>query len=235
MRIIRFFLFIFSLILILVLTIGLMILLSHLQSKIFLPEDYILWVFKYPVSAFIFVFEFYFIVIVFALMLPKRIPIISGIKDFIKEHKKWIYPTFTLANLVLIYALIFNVSVITDTKIKDYSFFSPQGKVYYYSDIVSINTGVYGDRLYLPFPFAHPKGEFYYVITLNDGTKIDLNDTVGGTKKNQDRFKVFEEIDDALVNMGTKKIVNKENFELAKKDLAKIYTDRIKNILNNVK
>lgn len=42
------------------------------------------------------------------------------------------------------------------------------------------------------FSEADKGGQFYYVITLKDGTKIDLNGDAGGTRNNQEMNEVFE-------------------------------------------
>lgn len=199
-------------------------LLNLIQEKLFLSQDYIMWVFKYPVSRFIFIFELYFACVLF-----KNLR--SNVFNYAKSHKKWAYPIFLLGNFLLIYALIYNVTVITSNKIINYTFFSPRGTVYNYSDIVRIDTGVYGKWRFLPF---NNKGQFYYVLTLKDGTTIDLNGDAGGTS-NRDIYEVFEEMDKTLVDRGIKKTATMANFQLFAKNLDKIYTDRIKRILTNVK
>lgn len=213
------------LILAVVLFIGVLFLLSLIQGKVFLPREYILWTFNYPVSRLIFIFELY--LVVFLVFKGCLLAFLS----FAKRNKKWFYPTFALANLVLIYALLFNVSVITKNSIVDHTFLIPQGKVYRYSDIASIDTGVYGRKLSLPF--THSTGEFYYTLTLKDGVTVNLNDSVGGTKNDQDVYEVFEELDDTFVNMGIKKTASMDNLELLEKHLDKKYSDRIKNVLTN--
>ena len=199
-------------------------LLNFIQEKLFLSQDYIMWVSKYPISRLIFIFEFYLVFLLFKNLW-------SNVFIFVKRHKRWVYLTFLLINLVLLYALISNVSVITKNKVIDYTFFSPKGKVYNYSDIVKIDTGVYGKWRLIPF---NNKGQFYYVLTLKDGTTIDLNGDAGGTN-NRDIYEVFEDIDKNLVDRGIKKTASMANFELFKKNLDQIYVDRIKRILTNRK
>ncbi|WP_461392018.1 hypothetical protein [Desulfosporosinus fructosivorans] len=71
------------------------------------------------------------------------------------------------------------------------------------------------------------------MITLKDGTSIDLND-VGGTQNNmKDVYEVFEDIDRTLVNMRINKTSKIETFEYFDKSIAEIYADKIKNVLNN--
>mgnify|MGYP001106955615 CR=1 FL=1 len=85
------------------------------------------------------------------------------------------------------------------------------------------------------YPFVDKSGEFYYILTFKDGTRIDLNGEAGGTSNNREMNEAFEDIDKSFVNMGTKKTASTENFELLEKSLAKIYSDKIKNILTNVR
>lgn len=50
-----------SLIGILILTIALMALISDIQVKLFLPKEYIMWIFKSPADKLVFIYEFYII------------------------------------------------------------------------------------------------------------------------------------------------------------------------------
>jgi len=137
----------------------------------------------------------------------------------------------------MLYTILYNVTVITSNKIIDYSFLSPQGKEYSYSDIVKIDAGVYGKKrhLLLVRMFSHSStGEFYYIIELNDGTKIYLTE-MGGAKNDADPRFIIEKLDSQFVNMGIPKVSSMDNFEYCTKNLDKIYTDKIRNILLNNK
>ena len=120
MKIIRFFAYalysLLRIVLVFVLTIALFAFLSFIQEKLFLPEDYIICVVKSPASWLPLLFELYFIILFF-----RRTELLS----FVKKHKKLFYPCFIVLNLILIYAFLFNVTVITSNKIIDYTFFSP--------------------------------------------------------------------------------------------------------------
>lgn len=149
-----------------------------------------------------------------------------------KKYRKLVIAAFFTFNVVLIYTIISAVAVITHDKIIDYSFLSPQGREYSLVEIVKINTGVYGKGR--PSLFKHSKGDFFYIIELNDGTKIDLTQ-VGGVKNDEDERFVIEKLDIQFVNMGIPKESSMKNFEYSKKGLAKVYTDKIRNILENMK
>ncbi|MBU3133988.1 hypothetical protein KPL40_16280 [Clostridium gasigenes] len=230
------FIWILSLIFIIIFSIVFFILLSFVQSKLFLPEDYILWIFKFPISRLIFIYELY-IIIALLYFVNKNYRellfiLINFSKDFIKNYKTAIIFTFVIFNIILTYAILFNVTVITNNKIIDYTFLSPTGKEYEYNDIVKIDTGVYGKKLYLPF--THSKGDFYYIIELKDGTKIDLNE-VGSTANDIDYRFILENLDKEYVNMDIPKVSSMDNFEYCTEHLDKIYTDKIRNILLNTK
>ena len=227
---------ILSLIFILIFFIGFCILLSFVQSKLFLPQDYILWIFKFPISRLVFIYELYIIIGLLYFVNKSYIEsvfiLINFSKDFVKNHKKSIIFTFVIFNIILTYAILFNVTVITNNKIIDHTFLSPTGKEYEYNDIVKIDTGVYGKKLHLPF--THSKGDFYYIIELNDGTKIDLTE-VGSSNSDIDYRFILENLDKEYVNMGIPKVSSMDNFEYCTEHLDKIYTDKIRNILLNIK
>ncbi|WP_312476577.1 hypothetical protein [Neobacillus sp.] len=81
---------------------------------------------------------------------------------------------------------------------------------------------------------GHSKGDFYYIIELNDRTKIDLSaQEYGGFKNDEDPRFILERLDNQLVKMGIPKKASMKNFEYTTKNLAKTYTDKIRNILEN--
>lgn len=221
---------------IIILTIGVFILLSVLQSKLFLPEEYVMWIFKSPFSNLIFIYEIY-IIFGFAYIFNKHLRwfiknILEAKNVFFKRYKIALLSIFITLNILMIYTILFNVTVITNSKIINYTFLSPQGKEYSYKDIVKIETGIYGKKQ--SFPYMRSKGEFYYIIHLNDGTKIDLAED-GGTKNADDPRFIIEKLDMQYVNMGIYKQWSLDNFVFCTKHLDKIYTDKIRQIIENTK
>ena len=99
---------------------------------------------------------------------------------------------------------------------------------------MKINTGVHGKKkLYLPSLFAHySNSDFFYIIELDDGSKIDLTE-VGGVKNDEHPYFVIEELDIQFVNMDIPKVSSMENFIYSTEHLDKVYTDKIRNILEN--
>ncbi len=229
-------LWLFFIIAIFILTISFFALISAIQRKMFLHEEYILWIFKSPFSSLIFIYELYF-VLGFSYIFSKDLrwiikEVVNSKNGFIKRHKIIFISVFTVLNIVLIYTILFNVTVIGSNKIINYTFLSPSGKEYTYKDIVKIEAGIYGKKQ--SFPSIQSKGDFYYIIQLNDGVRIDLNNEVGGTKDNGDPRFVLEKLDKEYVDMGIPKVASMKNFEYTTKNLDKIYSDKIKNILENI-
>lgn len=226
------------LIFILILTIGSMVLIEKLQEVLFLPEAYIMWVFKYPFSYLVFIYECYIILGIFYAFNKYFRWGIHEKYNSLKRHKKTIGITFVALNILMLYTILFNVTVITNDKIIDYRFLAPKGKTYGYSDIIKINTGIYGRKINLPFSH-YTRGDFYYIIQLKDGAKIDLMDFPGvSTEDNTDAYDprfIIARLDSRLVYMGIPKVSSMEYFEYSTKELDKLYTDKIREILLNTK
>jgi len=126
--------------------------------------------------------------------------------------------------------MITNVSVISSDKIVTHSFFYSQGVEYSYSDIKFIHTGTYNRSI----PFIRFKGDFYYIVELNSGKKINL-DTVGGIKNDEDSWLTIMELDEAFMEFDVTKNVDAKYFDKYHQNLDKIYRDRINNVFENVK
>jgi hypothetical protein len=218
---------IFSLIAIVLLTVGIYILIVALQEKLFVPQEYIMWVFKYPANRLVFIYVLYFFggfLIIFFKDFRETL------KNSLFNKRRLILSTFIIMNIILFYTIIFNVTVITNKKIIDYSFLSPEGREYSYNDVVKVNTGVYGKKSYLPY--KHSKGDFFYIIELDDGSKIDLTE-LGEVKNDEHPYFIIEKLDIQFVDMGIPKVTSMENFEYSAEHLDHIYSDKIRNILEN--
>ncbi|MDE5415082.1 hypothetical protein [Alkalihalobacterium chitinilyticum] len=230
-----FVLYTLAIILIVILTIAIYLIIVALQGMLFVPEDYMMWIFKYPASRFVLVYEILLIISFFYLLnrrtkkLAHKEPFPAQ-KAWRQRNKKRIYIIFIMINIVLFYMILTSVTVITNTKIIDYSYLAPQGKEYSYQDIAQIHTGVFGDQFYLPF--THSKGQFYYIIELKDGSKIDLTE-VGGVKDNEHEYFMIAELDSQLVNLNIPKVASMDNFHYSTDHLDQKYTDQIRKIIKN--
>jgi hypothetical protein len=221
------------LVVVVVLSIALFMVVQVIQNALFVPEDYIMWVFKAPYSMLVLVYELY---IVYGLLYffnkDSRATAIflTNLKDgFIRRHKTPLLIAFGVFNIILAYTVLFNVTIITQDKIINYAFTSPTGHEYAYDDISEIETGVHGSR-----GIAHSKGDFYYKITLGNKMMVDLVD-MGGSKKDEHPYFIIEKLDIEFVDAGIPKLSNSDNVELSTKILDKTYADKIKSILENKK
>lgn len=224
-----------------ILILGSLSLILAIQSKLFLPHEYIMSVFKYPISNLLFVYimlGFYYITDKLFHILNKDSKKNSNSKRFFpNNNKKPFLTTFVILNIVLIYAILVNVTVITNNKIIDHTFLSPQGIEYGFNDIIKIDTGVYGKTKHSVFPH-YSKGDFYYIIQLNNGTKINLIDEFPVTNFDDPAYHLYssiEKLDTQYINMVIPKISSMDNFKYCTQNLDKIYTQKIQNILLNVK
>ncbi|RDY24870.1 hypothetical protein CHF27_001335 [Romboutsia maritimum] len=198
---------------------GVYIIILKLQEFIFVPKDYFMWTINSPQNKVIFILEFIWIIFIMykASMYKEK----KKSSDFYKKNQKiWKKhrKSFILVNIVLLYAVITNVSVIDYSKIKTYSIFHPLGKEYSIEDIKSINTGVYGSRI----PYIRDKGQFYYKIKFNDDSTIDINNYLGGTKEEMETYLEIEKLDKYFISKGLSKTSSMKNIE---------YVDRFKRIL----
>ncbi|WP_413303502.1 hypothetical protein AA0X95_26225 [Bacillus sp. 1P10SD] len=230
-KILAFILRVLGFIAIILLSIGIFVLIAFMQEALFVPKEYIIWIFRSPYSGLIFIFEVYLFVGYFYLF-NKEFRDAWRYGKFFRQYRKIILTAVAAFTIVLLYTFITPVTVVKADKIVNYSFLTPQGKEYSYKDIVKIQTGVYGKGR--SSVFGHSKGDFFYIIELNDGTRIDLAE-VGGTPKDEDERFIIEKLDIRLVSMNIPKEASMKNFEYTKKSLAKIYTDKIRNILENTK
>ena len=208
---------------IIIFTIFVFVLFNLLQAELCVPRIYLMWIFKEPASHLVIIYEIYAFIAFFYITNRDMKEIISR---FIKWNKRFMITIFVILNIGLFYYILTAVTVITNNKIINYSITTPFGKEFSYSDIVKINTGVYGT--------GRTKGDFYYIIELKDGSKIDITQ-LGGAKNNEDERFIIERLDKKWVNMGIPKTASMDNFNYAKKELAKIYTDKIQNIIKNTK
>ncbi|MGD6781434.1 MULTISPECIES: hypothetical protein [Bacillaceae] len=212
-------------ILVLILSFFIFLLIGYLQYTLFVPNDYVLWVFKYPYSRFIIVIVFYLFLVFFYFFFKKNRGKVSATKK-----RKNIWTAFIILNIIGFYIIFTSVTVVTEEKIIDHSFLHPQGEEYDFKDIVKIEAGVRGNRYY--FPFTHNRGDFYYKIQLMNGKIIDLNDEASGYDEENDHPTfVLNKLDARLVDMGITKESSMDNFHYTTESLDRMYTDQIKNIL----
>lgn len=209
-----------SILVIIVFSIAIFAFIQWLQAELFVPKNYLMWVVKPPASRLVFIYEIY---LFFAYFYLFRKDFREAFLSFFKRNGNLFLVIFPIVNVVLIYAILANVTVLTKSRIFDYSFFTPNGTQYQYNDIVKVNTGLYGQRTF----FGHSKGDFFYIIELKDGKKVDLAKEIGAVKHDIDERFMLDKIDKTLVKMGIPKKSSLANFKYATKSLDKIYTDKM--------
>lgn len=234
-RLLSIILFILSIIAAVILTIGIFILIVKIQNKLFVPEDYLMWTFNYPNSSFIFIYELYLFFGLFYIFhkgfregIRNKLP--SSEEGFFKRNKKLIYTLFIASNIVLFYTIVSAVTVVTNDKIIDYSYLNPLGHEYEFKDIAQISSGVHGKKSYIPSTYS--KGDFFYNIKLESGKEVDLTE-VGEVNNGEHEIFIIEELDRKLVDMGIPKVSSTKNFGYTTESLDEIYTDKIRDILEN--
>lgn len=226
--------FILGIVASLALTFGLAIIISMIQTALFAKGDYVLMSAQNFSTRIIFIFEVFFIYMFFYFKYRKAVKeLITEMKwTFYIKYKSKIITIISIVFILLIYCMIISVGVFYNDKVIYHSFFKPQGKVYYYSDIKEIDTGFTRKNV----PFIQHRGEFYYNIILKDDTKI--NAAFSGaisTKDDKDIYLTLKELDQIFVKTGAQKTVDSEYFSVGVKNLDKLYSNRIRSILLNMR
>lgn len=196
------------------------IVLSFIQQLLFVPKSYLICTFDSPEKYLVFVLLL--IVDVFVYLLWRRL----FDKDSRPNRFKKKYWSIVAVFIVLtLYMQITSISVFTDKEIIRHSFYHPFAEEYTYKDIVSVDTGAYGDYI----PHIRQKGDFYYIIRFKDGTTINLMDI--GDESSDDTYSQVEHIDKIVMSYGAKKVSSENNIQFS--NLDKIYIDRFKRIIEN--
>ena len=208
-----------------VFSILIMIGIQFLQQKIFVPNSYLLFQFKAPYSYFFLFFEIELIVYLLNHFFKSRyrkeaFPLETSVFHFMQKHKI----VFALLNLIIFYMCLTNITVITEEKMIDYSFYNPRGTVYQFSDIEKIETGFKGSTLKF---FKRHQGDFYYTISF-DNKKVDLYQSVS---EYEDTYYELELLDEILMDKGIPKDSSTDNIQY--NDLAKRYVNRFERIIKN--
>ena len=199
---------------------------AKLQEVIFVPKDYLMFMFKPPYSYMIFLFEFEII----AILVSKIYKKVNNIEwewafeliGFIKKNKI----TAIVINIVLLYVCVTGITVVTEDKIVDYSFYNPRGTVYYYEDISKVKAGFKG-KLFNIFP--KNAGDFYYKVTFKDEKEVNFYQAQSAFKDSYLELEIFDEL---IMNEGkAEKESSKENYEFCTFDQR--YIDRFLRIVDN--
>lgn len=220
--------FILGLILTLILSIGTYMFIVYIQKIIFVPNNYLMYIDKYPYSYIFLFFEIEILAMVIAL-LYKNIENAEWewgyyLYNIMKKHVKKII----VLNLVILYVGITGIAVVTQDKIVDYSFYNPFGTEYTYDDITKISTGFAGnENKWYKKRFSKEPGEFYYKVTLNDGKELDFYQAYSEYEDTYLELEVFNKL--IMDNKKVEKISSNKNYKLC--ELDKRYVDRFLRII----
>lgn len=212
-----------GIIFIFIITIFIFMGITSIQQMIFVPKNYLMFQFKEPYSYIVFFFEIEVLVI-----------FIAKIYKYVKNVEwKWAHEVLSFAkrkfklviilNIILLYLCITGITVVTKTKIIDYSFYNPIGKTYSYYDISSVKAGFYGKS-------RRKTGEFYYIVTLKGDKKIDFYQSNSDLTDTYLELEIFDKL--IMNTHKIKKESSRKNYELC--DLDKKYVDRFLRIVENI-
>lgn len=132
--------------------------------------------------------------------------------------------------IVIFYACITSVNVVTKNQIICVSPFHPTGITYSYSEVEEIKTG-FGEKTLTIFEYEKV-GNFYYQVTV-DGKKCvfsapSINEEI---ERYEDSYLELEEFDQRLMAYGIPKSGKKDGYESCYLD--QVYVDRFVRIIEN--
>ncbi len=213
-------------ILAIVLTISIFVGIGTLQEVIFVPKNYLMFMFKPPYSYFIFFFEIELIAFLISRVYKKIKNIeLKWTVDLCNLAKKNIIATIII-NILLLYVCITGITVVTENKIIDYSFYNPMGTTYTYKDISKVEAGFNGKKFGI---FPKGAGDFHYTVSFNDGNKVNFYQA---NSEFEDTYLELEIFDKLIMDTGNiEKTSSKENYELC--DFDQRYVDRFLRIIDN--
>ena len=216
--------FIFYILLIAVLVIaflGFCMVIELLQQKLFIKEEYLIYLIKYPYS--------YLLFVILAIVASKIGMLFSGEEKFFSTNKGlslWLkFDKFMILTIIpLIYIILTSVVVVTEDGIYDYSFYNLKGNKYSFSDVEYVNTGFVDS--------GKKKGEFFYNIEFKNGKKLRLAyPSLATPSEKYDSWQEYVDIDEYIMNSGAKKDSNEEGSKYVKMD--KIYVDKLLHVVRN--
>ncbi|MGX4599055.1 hypothetical protein [Faecalimicrobium sp. JNUCC 81] len=216
--------FIFYILLIAVMVIaflGFCMVIALLQQKLFINEEYLIYLIKYPYS--------YLLFVILIIVASKIGMLFSGEEKFFSTNKGlslWLkFDKFIiLAIIPLIYIILTSVVVVTKDGIYDYSFYNLNGNKYSFSDVGYVNTGFVDS--------GKNKGEFFYNIELKNGKKLRLSyPSLTQTSEKYDSWQEYVDIDKYIMNSRAKKDSSEEGSKYVKMD--KIYVDKLLHVVRN--
>lgn len=217
-----------SMFIVLVLSLAILVGIAKLQEIIFVPKDYLMFMFKPPYSHLFLFFEIE-IIVVFISKLYKKVKNVEWkwADTFLRFLKKNIVATVIL-NIILLYLCITDITVVTKNQITDYNFYNPKGTTYCYNDISKVQAG-FKDKGKLFNISQKNTGDFYYIVRFKDDNKINFYQSNSAF---EDTYLELEIFDKLIMNTGNvEKSSSSDNYELCYFDQR--YIDRFLRIIKN--
>ncbi len=198
---------------------------EFIQTKIFVPSNYILFTFKTPASYLIFLFEIEIIITAFVILnnfrKSSKWKFAIELYTFAKKHSV----KFITLNIVLFYIALTSVAVVTSDKIIDFNFYNPKGTIYAYDDIKSVETGFYDKKIGF---IVNNSGDFYYKVKFKDNKKINFQNAVS---RYEDTYTEYIEFDELVMANKVQKTYSTKNANYS--NLDKVYLNRLYKVINN--
>jgi len=117
-----------------------------IQTLLFVPKSYMLWTFNSPEKYLIFIVILIIDLFIYYLFIDRKLNRSKTPSLLARILRKCKVP-IALFIIVLFYVLITSVTVFTNDKMIDRTFYHPTPTEYKYSDILSVKAGVYGNRI----------------------------------------------------------------------------------------
>lgn len=147
-----------------------------------------------------------------------RLGELNVIYRFIHRIPKSIFTLMVILLMIVYYMCLSSYCVITDTQIIYHSPLHPQGIIYKYQDVESVDVSI-------------KRGLLNYKIHVDGHSFTFSQPTTNGEQRYDDTYIELEDFDQALMNYGIKKNSSLKN--ISKVDMDQVYIDRFKRIINN--
>lgn len=199
---------------------------SKLQEVIFVPSDYLMFVFKPPYSYLIFFFEIE-ILVVFISKVYKKVKSVEWkwavqLFGFVKKN----ITATVILNIVLLYVCVTGITVVTKDHIVDYNFYNPTGSTYSYDDVAKVDVGFKGKSFNT---FKGNAGDFYYNVSFKDGNRINFYQANSPFEDTYLELEIFDKL--IMSTDKAQKESSSDNYELCYLDQK--YIDRFLRIISS--
>lgn len=205
-------------------------LIQWMKEIFFLKDGYILW----SSSMLTNILPFFFLIegiIISGAFIAKKTKNIDFEDYQIIFHKLKHYRfLILLINFVILYLSIADINVLYPTHLETARWYAPILQTKEYKSITKVKTGFQATKSFLS---QRDKGDFYYILYLDDGKKIDISMSNPNHEKRYEEhtYLEIEECDAIFMQHGIKKESSMQHFQ--DNTLAQEYRNRFKKIIEN--